>query len=112
MEADTRSTLSEDDCWVGKEFCLSPMMKRKLLWSGKGNVIQALAPEVDKENRSFCLFVAHVAGLLKINKSCGLLNINKSLWEEICKLLFPVCFKMALNPSSNSLYSSKIKMKT
>lgn len=67
LELDTRSTLSENDCQVGRVFYLLPMIKRKLLWSGKGNVIQALAPEVDKENKIF-LFVCFSCGWPLENK--------------------------------------------
>lgn len=93
-----QESLSESDGSVGGEFCLFPAIKRKLLGSGKGNVIQVPTPEADKGNKLFVCF------------SRGLLKINQSACEALRKLSSPVHFNPVLNPSANPFYSSDIKM--
>ena len=74
--------------------CFLPMIKTKLLWFRKGNVIQALLPPgVDKGNKIKDIFYF----------SCGLLKINKSTCEEVGKSSFPVYCNLVLNPISDSL---------
>lgn len=94
-----QESLLESDGSVGGEFCLFvPCDKKKLLGSGKGNVIQAPTPEVDKGNKRFVCF------------SRGLLKINQSVCEELSKLSSPVHFNPVLSPSANPFYRSDIKM--
>lgn len=47
--------------WLGIFFGFLPMIKTKLLLFGNGNVIQALAPDVDKRNKIKDIFISHVA---------------------------------------------------
>lgn len=94
-----QESLSESDGEVSGEFCsFVPCDKRKAASSGKGNVTQAVTPEVDKGNKLGVCFPR------------GLLKINQSACSELSKPSSPVHFNPVLNPSANPFYSSDIKM--